>query len=143
MAVSITFTVNGSVVNETTPLDFGTVQAGTSSAIKTVTVTNTGTSDALLCTIDPLEASTTNGFSSSSQTGTAAETYNVQQFAADANSTFYSYAVVGTGKNFTNKTGGTLVATSGTDTYVTKWVPPSTGNSGSKVWGCRFSCVYI
>jgi hypothetical protein len=143
MAVNITFTVNGSVVNEVNPLDFSTVQAGTSSAIKTVSVTNTGTSDALMCAIEAVEASTNSGFSTTTQAGTAAETYSAQQFALDANSQFYNYAVVGTGKNYTNKTGGTLVANTGTDTYVTKWVPPSTGNSGAKEWGCRLSCVYI
>lgn len=143
MAVSIGLTVGGSVINESTPLDFGTVQAGTSSAIITVTATNTGSSDALACTVDPVEASIANGFSSAIQVGTAAETYSAQTFAADGVSTFYNYGVLGTGKNYTNKTGGTLVATTGTDTFVTKWTPPSTGSSGSKIWGMIVRSVYV
>ena len=47
MAVNISFASGGSALNETDALDFGTVQAGTKSAIKTVTVTNSGDSDAL------------------------------------------------------------------------------------------------
>ena len=143
MAVIISFTSGGQTLTENNPLDFGTVQAGTSSAIKTVTVTNTGDSDALNCLVEAKEASTANGFASNMQIGTAQDTWQAQKFAADAESTFYQYAVLGVGKNYVNKTGGTLANTSGTDSYATKWEPPSTGISGAKDWGDVFSCVYV
>jgi len=143
MAVIIGFTSGGSGLNETDALDFGTVQAGTASAVKTVTVTNTGDSDALNSLVEPKAASLTNGFGSDLQTGTAQDTYLAQTFATDAGSTYYAYAVLGVGKNYTNKTGGTLANTNGTDSYVTKWEPPSVGVSGQKNWGNVFSCVYV
>ena len=144
MAVNIAFVCDSVTLSENNPLDFGTVQAGTSSAIKKVTVTNTGSSDAQQCVLEPKEATITNGFSVNSQSGTAAETYNVQTFATDATSgSWYSYAVLGTGKNYASKAGGTITNTNGTDSFATKWCPPSNGTSGQKVWGNVFSCVYI
>ena len=141
--VIINFTCDGQSLSESNALNFGTVQAGTTSAVKTVTITNTGDSDALQCVIEPKQAVLTNGFSSDIQLGTAQETYLAQKFSADINSSFYNYAVVGIGKNYINKTGGTIFNTSGTDIFVTKWEPPISGTSGAKVWGNVFSCVYI
>ena len=142
--VNMTFTCDSVNLSETNALDFGTVQAGTTSAIKTVTVNNTGTSDAQQCTLEAKAATILNGFSIDAQAGTAAETYNAQSFATDAASgSWYAYAVLGVGKNYASKLGGTIANTSGTDTFATKWAPPSTGTSGQKVWGNVFSCVYI
>lgn len=144
MAVNITFTSDSVDLSESNALDFGTVQAGMTSAIKTVTVKNTGSSDAQQCTLEAKAATIVNGFSIDSQSGTAAETYNAQSFATDATSgSWYAYAVLGVGKNYASKLGGTLANTSGSDTFSTKWAPPSTGTSGQKVWGNVFSCVYI
>lgn len=144
MSVNIAFSVGGNAISEAVPLDFGPVQAGTSSGIKTVTVSNSGDSDALNCTITPIAATIANGFASDAQVGTAQETYQAQRFAAtNTDGTWYSYAVVGVGKNFINQTGGTLAATSGTDSFATRWDPPSSGNSGTKYWGNRLSCVYV
>ena len=141
--VNITFTCEGQTLTESNALDFTTVQAGTSSAIKTITVTNTGDSDALSCVIEPIESKIINGFAADTQVGTVQETVNAQKFSTAADGTYYSYAVVGVGKNAVNKTGGTLQNTSGTDTFATKWEPPSTGTSGQKTWGNRLSCVYV
>lgn len=142
--VNMTFTCDNVDLSETNALDFGTVQAGITSAIKTVTVKNTGSSDAQQCTLEAKAATILNGFSIDSQSGTAAETYNAQSFATDnASGSWYSYAVLGVGKNYATKTGGTIANTSGTDAFATKWAPPSTGTSGQKVWGNVFSCVYI
>ena len=143
MSVVIAFTCGGTPFDENTALDFGTVQAGTTSAVKTIVVTNTGTSDALSCVVDPKAASIANGFAGDIQSGSANDTYNAQTFAATSGSTYYVYAVLGTGKNYTNKTGGTLANTNGSDSYVTVWSPPSVGVSGAKVWGNVFSCVYV
>ena len=141
--VNIVFDCGGTKLSESNPLDFGTVQAGTSSAIKVITVTNTGNSDAQQCVIEAKEATVVNGFSQTTQIGTAEETYKAQQFASDSGSSqWYSYGVVGIGKNFTQKLGGTLTNTSGSDVVATKWTPPSAGTSGQKVWGNVFSCVY-
>jgi hypothetical protein len=142
--VNIEFKCDGKKLSETTPLDFGTVQAGTSSAIKTVEVSNTGDSDAQQCTMEAVEASLSNGFTVTAQIGTADETYNAQKFSNDATSdAWYNYAVLGVGKDYKMKTGGTISKDSGTDSFATKWNPPSSGSSGQKVWGNVFSCVYI
>ena len=144
MAVNITFTCDGVTLSETNALDFGTVQAGTSSAIKTISVANTGTSDAQQCVIEAKEATIANGFSINSQSGTTAETCNAQKYSNDStNGSWYAYAVFGVGKSYASKTGGTIIASTGTDSCVTKWEPPSNGTSGQKVWGNVFSCVYI
>ena len=142
--VTIEFKSGQTKLSETTPLDFGTVQAGTASAIKKVVVTNTGNSDAQQCTIEAVEASIANGFTLTSQKGTADETYRAQRFANDATvDNWYDYAVLGIGKDYKSKTGGTIGNTNGTDSFVTKWLPPVNGSSGQKVWGNVFSCVYI
>lgn len=142
--VTITFKCDGKKLSESVPLDFGTVQAGTSSAIKTVEVLNTGNSDAQQCVIEAVEATVANGFTATAQAGTASETYNAQKFANDATSgSWYNYAVVGIGKDFSGKVGGTISKTNGSDSFATKWLPPSSGSSGQKTWGNVFSCVYI
>lgn len=142
--VNIEFECNGTNLSEAIALDFGTVQAGTPSAIKKVTVTNTGDSDAQQCQIRACEASIVNGFAINSQQGTADETFKAQTFAASETSgSWYDYGVVGIGKNFSNKTGGVLSKTSGSDSFVTRWTPPENGTSGQKVWGNVFSCVYV
>lgn len=143
MAVNISFASGGSALNETDALDFGTVQAGTKSAIKTVTVTNSGDSDALNCLVEAKAASLTNWFASDLQVGTAQDTYLAQKFGPDSGSVTNDYAVLGVGKNYTNKTGGTLANTNGTDSYATLWEPPSVGVSGQKVWGNVMTCVYV
>ena len=143
MAVSITFNCGGQGLTESNPLDFGTTQAGSTSEIKTITVTNTGNSDAQLCVIEPIEASVINGFAGNLQIGVPQDTYQAQKFMSDANSnTPYSYAVLGVGKNWATKLGGTLQNTNGSDSFATVWKPPSAGASGQKVWGNGFSCVY-
>ena len=142
--VNITFLCDSQNLTETNPLDFSTVQAGTSSAVKTVTVTNSGDSDAQQCTLEAKAATIVNGFALDIQAGSLQETVQAQTFAGDAGSgSWYSYAVLGVGKNYSNKTGGTLQNTSGTDSFATKWSPPSNATSGVKVWGNVFSCVYI
>lgn len=144
MSVTINFTCNGVTLNESSPLDFGTVQAGTASALKTIAVTNTGDSNAMSCVIEAKAATVINGFSSDLvQSGIAQDTFLVQTFAENISSTFYSKGVLGTGKNFATGVGGTLLNTTGSDTIVTKWEPPSGGTSGVKVWGNVFSCVYV
>ncbi len=136
MAVNIAFTCDGVSLTESSALDFSLATAGSSSPIKTVTVTNTGSSDALDCVLTAVEASTVQGFSSNLQIGTPQETYLAQQFAPDIGSAnYYSYAVLGVGKNFAANTGGTLQNTSGSDSFATKWSPPTSANSGSKSWG--------
>lgn len=142
--VNIEFKCDGKKLSENFPLDFGTVQAGTSSAVKTIEVNNTGDSDAQQCTIEAVEASVANGFTTTAQVGSAEETFRAQKFSNDATSdSWYDYAVLGVGKDFKTKTGGTIGKTSGTDSFVTKWQPPQNGSSGQKVWGNVFSCVYI
>lgn len=142
--VTIEFSCGDVKLSETTPLDFGTVQAGTASAIKKITVKNVGNSDAQQCTIEAVEASVANGFTSISQKGTADETYNAQKFGNDETTdSWYDYAVLGVGKDYKTKTGGTIGNTNGSDSFATKWLPPSNGSSGQKVWGNVFSCVYI
>lgn len=144
MAVNLQFVCDSKTLSESTALDFSTVVAGQSSSIKTVTVTNLGDSDAQQVVINPVEATITNGFSSNLQTGTTAETTLAQKFAGASDSgTWYNYAVVGTGKNWTNKTGGTIQNTNGSDTFVTKWEPPLSGTNGQKVWGNAITCVYV
>lgn len=143
MAVNIGFSSGGVALNEIDALDFGTVQAGTKSAIKTVAVTNTGDSDALNCLVEAKAASVVNGFGSDLQVGTPQDTYSAQFFGPEAGSVIYAYAVLGVGKNYTNKTGGTLSNTNGQDTYCTDWEPPGAGISGQKTWGNIFSCVYV
>lgn len=141
--VNITFECGGKNLSESVALDFGTVQAGTTSAVKTVTVTNNGDSEALQCMVQPKEASISNGFSINYQQGTANETYKAQTFAdSETSGSWYDYAVLGIGKNFANKVGGTISAKS-SDTFVTRWTPPEDGTSGQKVWGNVFNCVYI
>jgi len=82
MAVNITFECDGKQVTEANALDFGTVQAGTSSAMKVITIKNTGDSDAMQCRIDPVLAVIANGFSSDAiQKGTDRETKLAQWFA--------------------------------------------------------------
>ena len=142
--VKIEFKCDGKKLSESVPLDFGTVQAGTSSAIKTIEVLNTGDSDAQQCTIEAVEATVANGFTTTAQSGSASETYRAQKFANDAISgSWYDYAVVGLGKDYSSKTGGTISKTNGSDSFATKWLPPSSGSSGQKTWGNVFSCVYI
>lgn len=144
MAVIISFECDGVALGETTPLDFNTVQAGTTSAIKKVFVKNTGDSDAQQCVIETKEATIVNGFAVNSQSGTVQETCQAQKFATDMTSaSWYDYAVVGIGKNIVTKTGGTLQNTNGEDSFVTKWCPPKSGTSGQKIWGNVFSCIYI
>lgn len=141
--VNITFKSGDTNLSETSPLDFGTVQAGTTSAIKTVVVTNDGDSDAQQCTIEAKEATILNGFAVSSQVGTPQETAQAQFFAADANAgTWYKYAVLGIGKDYAKKLGGTISNGGGEDSFATKWMPPANGTAGQKVWGNVFSCVY-
>lgn len=143
MAVNLQFTCDSRTLSESTALDFGTVVAGQSSAIKTVTVTNLGDSDAQQVVINPVEATIVNGFASNIQVGTAQETYLAQKFAPASDSgTWYGYAVVGTGKNYTNKVGGTLQNTGGSDTFATKWEPPASGTNGQKLWGNAITSVY-
>lgn len=143
MAVNLQFECDSKKLSESTALDFGTVVAGQSSAIKTVTVTNLGDSDAQQVVINPVEATIVNGFASNVQIGTAQETYQAQKFAPAGDSgTWYGYAVVGTGKNWTNKTGGTIHNTNGSDTFVTKWEPPLAGTNGQKIWGNAITAVY-
>lgn len=142
--VNISFKCGEAILSENNALDFGTVQAGTASAIKTITVTNTGDSDAQQCTIEAKEANVLNGFATNSQAGSAEETYKAQTFASEETSAaWYNYAVLGVGKNFATKVGGTLSNTNGSDTVATKWTPPAAGTSGQKIWGNVFSCVYI
>ena len=76
--VTITFTCGGSSLSESVPLDFGTVMAGEASEIKSVVVKNTGASTAEQCVIRAVEATTTNGFSSTTQSGTSGPTKQVQ-----------------------------------------------------------------
>lgn len=140
--VTITFKCGGTTLSESTPLDFGTVMAGESSEIKTITVSNSGASTAEQCIVTPVEASTTNGFASTTQTGTASETYNAQTFSNASNGTYYAAAYIGEGANYATSTGGSI-ATNGSYTYYTKWTPPSTATAGNKVWGNEFSCVYV
>ena len=143
MAVNLQFSCGSITLSESTALDFGTVVAGQSSAIKTVTVTNLGDSDAQQVVINPVEATIVNGFASNIQIGTSQETYQAQKFAPASDSgNWYGYAVVGTGKNWTNKTGGTLQNTNGSDTFVTKWEPPLAGTNGQKIWGNAITAVY-
>lgn len=141
--VDIKFTCDGKTLTETNALDFGTVQAGLSSGIKIITVTNTGDSDALDFIIEPVEATIVNGFAGDVQVGTAQETYLARKFAETVNGPWYPKAVVGVGKNFSTGLGGTLANTSGTDTFATLWNPPSNGTSGPKVHGDRGTCVFI
>ena len=142
--VNIEFKCEGKRLSEAIPLDFGTVQAGTSSAVKTIVVNNTGDSEAQQYTVETVEASIANGFTSTAQSGAAEETFRAQRFSNDATSdAWYEYAVLGVGKDFKTKTGGTIGKNNGTDSFVTKWMPPSNGSSGQKVWGNVFSCVYI
>lgn len=143
MAVNVGFTCAGVTLTEAVALDFGTVQAGSTSAIKTVIATNTGTSDAQQCVLEPKAASIANGFASELQVGTATDTYLCQTFSVSSSGTYYNYAVLGTGKVYGTKVGGTIANTNGTDTFFTKWTPPITGISGAKVWGNVFSCVYV
>lgn len=145
--VQITFSCDGSSVSEANPVDFGTVLAGDESEVKTITVTNSGDSDAEQCTITPIEASTSNGFATTTQTGTAAETYNAQTFSSDASITgstvWYPQAFVGTGASYPDSLGGTIPSNGGTASFSTKWSPPSTATAGNKIWGNEFSCVYV
>lgn len=144
MAVTLNFSCDGTSLTEATPLNFGIVQAGSNSVIKTVVVSNTGSSDALNVRIDPVVADTSTGFSTSLQAGTAQETYQAQKFASSSSATtWYNFAVVGSGKNYATGVGGTLVNTTGTDSFATYWNPPSTASAGDKVWGNRASCQYI
>ena len=144
MAVNLQFVCDSRTLSESTALDFGTVVAGQSSSIKTVAVTNLGSSDAQQVVINPVEASIANGFAANIQVGTSAETYLAQRFAPARDSgTWYGYAVLGTGKNWSNKTGGTIQNTSGSDTFYTKWEPPTSGTNGQKVWGNQMTCVYV
>jgi len=141
--VNITFTCNGQTLTETNALDFNTVQAGLSSEIKAITVTNTGDSDALNFTIEPVEATISNGFAADIQVGTVQETVQARKFAAAMDGPWYPLGVVGVGKNFSTGLGGTLANTSGTDVFYTTWNPPINGTSGLKVHGDRGSCVYV
>ena len=142
--VKINFSCGGKTVSETAPLDFGTVQAGTSSAIKKVDVVNTGDSDSQQCTIEAVEATLSNGFTMSAQAGTSDETVLAQEFSNDATTgNWYKYAVLGVGKEYASKQGGTLSKGNGRDSFVTRWSPPSGGSSGQKTWGNVFSCVYV
>lgn len=144
MSVSLTFTCDSQVLTEANPLNFSTVQAGVNSSIKTVNVINTGTSDAQNCRVDPVAATVANGFSADIQAGTAQETYQAQKFAATENATtWYNFAVLGTGKNYTTGTAGTLVNTTGSDSFATYWAPPASGTAGDKVWGNKASCQYV
>lgn len=141
--VNISFECGGAILSESNPLDFGTVQAGTTSAIKTVIVKNTGDSDAQQCTIEAKEAKILNGFAVNSQIGSLQETVQAQLFATDSSSgSWYKYGVLGSGKNYAKKVGGTLVNGHGEDSFATKWTPPSNGTAGQKIWGNVFSCVY-
>ena len=140
--VTITFKCGSTTLTESVPLDFGTVMAGESSEIKTITVQNTGASTAEQCVVQAVEASTTNGFSSTTQSGTASETYSAQTFSSASNGTYYSAAYIGSGANYATATGGSI-ATNGSYTYYTKWTPPSSATAGNKVWGNEFSCVYV
>jgi hypothetical protein len=141
--VNITFTCDGQTLTETNALDFGTVQAGLSSPIKTITVTNTGDSDALDFMVEAVESTIANGFAADTWVGTAQETYMARKFAATVDGPWYDRAVVGVGKNYATMKGGTLANTSGTDTFATKSLPPSNSTSGLKVHGDRGTCVYV
>ena len=144
MSVILNFTCMGATLTEANPLNFGTVQAGMSSPIRTVTVTNTGTSDAQNCRVDSLAATVINGFSADLQQGQPSESYSAQKFAAaDTATTWYSAAFLGVGKNYASSLGGTLVNTTGTDSFASQWLPPANGSAGDKIWGNKSSCQYV
>ena len=146
MSVNLNFSCGGTSITEVNALNFGIVQAGTNSAIKVVTVSNTGTSDALNVIIEPMFATQVNGFSAdftNLATMSAQDTYLAQKFAANSNaSVWYPYAVVGDSKVYATKVGGTLINTTGSDSFATYWSPPANATAGDKVWGNRASCQY-
>ena len=132
----------GLVLSESTPLDFDVVQAGGRSEFIQLKITNKGTSTALKCVMTAVAANQQTGFTTDSQQGLASETYNAQYFAADETSQLYQYAVLGSGKNWVSKVGGTLVNTNGSDVIVTCWKPPANGSAGGKKWGVEVASVY-
>jgi len=112
-------------LTDTNPIDFGTLQAG-STTTKRVFVKNASAS------VDLLDAKVTAIEHPDSQSGSSASTYDVTTFSTSQSGTFTSELSL-----------GTITKSTSSSYFWVKWAPPLGEASGDRIWGLQISGNYI